>query len=275
MTPRWSSYVAVGDSFTEGLWDPRGDDLEDLVGWADRVATSISRRRIEAGEDPLRYANLAIRGRRLSRIVAEQLRPALAMQPDLISIVGGGIDVLRLGADPDQLAVILEESVVRARTAGCDVLLATCMDTRDGGPLLGAIRPRMALYSAHIWAIARRHDCYVLDQWGLTALQDMRMWSEDRIHLSPEGHHRLSQSALVGLGLDPDDPHWDEPLATADARTRLDRLREHRDWLRRDVAPWVGRGIRGTSTGEGRSAKRPALTEVELAVSDSTAPAEP
>jgi lysophospholipase L1-like esterase len=273
VTPRWSSYVAIGDSFTEGLWDPRGGDLEDLVGWADRLAASLSRRRSEAGESPLRYANLAIRGRRLVRILTEQLPTALAMKPDLVSIVGGGIDVLRLGADPDQLATMLEEAVVRARAAGCDVLLATCMDTRDGGPLLGAIRPRMALYSAHIGSIARRHGCYVLDQWGLTALQDLRMWSEDRIHLSPEGHHRLSQSALVGLGLPPDDPHWREPLAAADARTRLDRLREHRDWLRRDVAPWVGRGIRGTSTGEGRSAKRPTLTALDL--SDSTAPAEP
>ncbi len=211
MTPPWASYVAIGDSFTEGLRDPRGEDTENLRGWADRLATTMSRRRIEAGEPALRYANLAIRGRRLNRIMSEQLPPALAMQPDLISIVGGGIDVLRLGADPDRLAEMLEEAVVRARAAGCDVLLATCMDTRSGGPLLGSIRPRMALYSAHIFAIARRHGCYVMDQWGLSALQDLRMWSQDRIHLSAEGHHRLSQSALVGLGLEPDDPDWQGP----------------------------------------------------------------
>lgn len=262
MTPRWGSYVAIGDSFTEGLWDPHGRDLEDLAGWADRLSGSMSRRRSEAGEAPLRYANLAIRGRRLTRIIAEQLPPALSMRPDLISIVGGGIDVLRLGADPDQLAEMLEEAVVRAREAGSDVLLATCMDTRRGGPLLAAIRPRMATYSAHIGAIARRHGCFVLDQWGLRALQDDRMWAPDRIHLSPEGHHRLAQSALTALGLEPDDPDWQEPLPIADDAAALARLRAHGTWFRRDVLPWVGRGIRGTSTGDGRSPKRPHLTEV-------------
>jgi len=264
VTPPWSRYVAIGDSFTEGLWDPRGADLEDLRGWADRLAAAMSRRRIAAGEPALRYANLAIRGRRLHRILAEQLPPALAMQPDLISIVGGGIDVLRLGAAPDRLADMLADAVVSARAAGCDVLLATCMDTRSGGPLLGSIRPRMALYSAHIFAIARRHGCYVMDQWGLTALQDLRMWSQDRIHLSAEGHHRLSQSALVGLGLEPEDPDWQVHLPDPGVVTAVDRLREHRDWFRRDVAPWVGRGIRGTSTGDLRFPKRPALVEIAL-----------
>lgn len=263
MTPRWSSYVAVGDSFTEGLWDPRVDDLDDLHGWADRLAQTLSRRRVDGGAAPLQYANLAVRGRRLRRILAEQLPPALAMRPELISIVGGGIDVLRLGADPDALASQLEEAVIRARDAGCDVLLATCMDTRGGGPLLGAIRPRMALYSAHICSIARRHGCYVLDQWGLQALSDPRMWAEDRIHLSPEGHHRLSQSALVGLGLEPEDPDWAAPLPAADVVPPVDRLREHGAWLRRDVAPWVTRGLRGRSTGDGRTGKRPRLAAVE------------
>lgn len=263
--PPWESFVAIGDSFTEGLWDGRDGDLDDLVGWADRVAVSMSRRRLAAGESALRYANLAIRGRPLARILAEQLPPALAMRPELLSIVGGGIDVLRLGADPDRLAQLLEDAVVRARTAGCDVLLATCMDTRGGGPLLAAIRPRMALYSAHIFAIARRHGCFVLDQWGLRALADLRMWADDRIHLSPEGHHRLSQSALVGLGLEPDDPDWRDLLPSVDSPAGLDRLRDYGTWLRRDVAPWVGRGLRRRSTGDGREPKRPDLEPLEPA----------
>lgn len=282
VTVPWTSYVAIGDSFTEGLWDPYPDAADtpgvpsepesgwsdvpvgepDLCGWADRLAVTLSRRRIDAGLDPLTYANLAIRGRPLRRILAEQLPPALQMRPDLLSIVGGGIDVLRLGADPDRLAELLEDAVVQAREAGCHVLLATCMDTRGGGPLLSAIRPRMALYSAHISSIARRHDCAVLDQWGLRALGDLRMWAQDRIHLSPQGHHRLSQSALVGLGLTPDDPDWLAPLPPADAVPPVERWRDHGAWLRRDVAPWVGRGIRRRSTGDHRRPKRPRLVAV-------------
>lgn len=289
MSVPWRSYVAIGDSFTEGLWDPYpgeqpvrpdtapslsepsptsdpGDDEgwagpEDepaLRGWADRLAVTLSRRRLASGQSPLTYANLAIRGRPLRRILREQLEPALQMKPDLISVVGGGIDVLRLGADPDKLAQLLEDAVIRARATGARVLLATCMDTRGGG-LLGAIRPRMALYSAHISSIARRHDCAVLDQWGLGALGDLRMWASDRIHLSPEGHHRLSQAALVGLGLTPDDARYLEPLPPTDAQPPVERWREHGAWLRRDVAPWVGRGIRRRSTGDHRPPKRPQL----------------
>ncbi|GAB2970268.1 SGNH/GDSL hydrolase family protein [Actinotalea caeni] len=274
--PPWASFVAIGDSFTEGLWDvdpAASDDVgsvggsrePELRGWADRLALTLSRRRVAAGAEPLRYANLAVRGRRLARILAEQLPPALAMRPDLVSVVGGGIDVLRLGADPDRLASMLEDAVVRARGAGCDVLLATCMDTRGAGPLLGATRTRMAVYTAHIGAIARRHGCYVLDQWGLAALSDLRMWAPDRIHLSPEGHHRLSQAALVGLGLEPDDAAWQQPLPAVETPPALERLRGHGAWLRRDVAPWVGRGIRGTSTGDARAPKRPRLAIVEPA----------
>lgn len=263
--PRWTSYVAIGDSFTEGLWDTDPAHPDRCRGWADRLAATLSARRVAAGETPLRYANLAVRGRRLARILAEQLPPALAMRPDLVSVVGGGIDVLRLGADPDRLASMLEDAVVRARGAGCDVLLATCMDTRGAGPLLGATRTRMAVYTAHIGAIARRHGCYVLDQWGLAALSDLRMWAPDRIHLSPEGHHRLSQAALVGLGLEPDDAAWQQPLPAVETPPALERLRGHGAWLRRDVAPWVGRGIRGTSTGDARAPKRPRLAIVEPA----------
>lgn len=268
MTPRWSSFVAIGDSFTEGLWDPYpGSPVDlhgftDLAGWADRLAVALSRRRIEAGSSPLSYANLAIRGRPLARILGEQLPAALAMSPDLVSIVGGGIDVLRLGADPDRLGEMLENAVVQARAAGSDVLLATCMDTRGGGPLLRSTRPRMALFTAHISSIARRHDCHVLDQWGLTPLRDRRMWAQDRIHLSPEGHHRLSQAALVGLGLEPDDPAWRQPLPPPGTTTAAERLRDHAAWLRRDVAPWVGRGLRRRSTGDAREAKRPRLLAV-------------
>jgi len=275
VTPRWRSYVAIGDSFTEGLWDPYGDDLEDLAGWADRLAATLSQRRLAAGEAPLEYANLAIRGRRLRRIIDEQLPTAVAMSPDLISIVGGGIDVLRLGADADRLAAQLERAVIRARATGADVLLATCMDTRNAGVLLGVTRPRMALYSAHIATIAHRHGCFLLDQWGLHALDDPRMWSTDRIHLSPEGHHRISQAALVGLGLEPDDAAWRARLPAADAGGHVQRLRNRGTWLRRDVAPWVGRGIRQVSTGDDRMAKRPALTPVAPRTPAAGAPAGP
>ncbi|MFT6943180.1 MAG: hypothetical protein ACJA2F_001379, partial [Nitriliruptoraceae bacterium] len=40
---QWSSFIAVGDSFTEGLSDGPGSDGH-YRGWADRVAWSLSLR---------------------------------------------------------------------------------------------------------------------------------------------------------------------------------------------------------------------------------------
>ena len=55
MTHQFSSYVAIGDSFTEGV----GDELPDgrVRGWADQVALGLAL----ASPEPVTYANLAIR----------------------------------------------------------------------------------------------------------------------------------------------------------------------------------------------------------------------
>ena len=58
-------YVALGDSFTEGVGDPDHSRPNGLRGWADRVAEVLAQQADDFG-----YANLAIRGRKLGPIVA-------------------------------------------------------------------------------------------------------------------------------------------------------------------------------------------------------------
>src|SRR5699024_8083505 len=111
-------------------------------------------------------------------------------------------------------------------------LLATGADTRFA-PLLAAIRPKVAVFNAHVWSIARRTGAHVVDVWGLRALQDERMWAEDRIHLTPEGHHRVAQAALVGLGLEPDDADFGAPLPVGVRASGAGRERLRWDWSRR------------------------------------------
>ncbi len=91
----WTRMVSLGDSFTEGLHD--GDD-DALVGWADRLAVHLDRRRPDG--PPLEYANLAIRGRLLGQIIEEQLPRALDLEPDLVTLCGGGRGVQHLGVVP-------------------------------------------------------------------------------------------------------------------------------------------------------------------------------
>ena len=256
----WCRYVAIGDSFTEGLSDPDPHVEDGYVGWADRLARHLDAA-AEAAHLPFAYANLAVRGRTLSDIVGPQLDAALAMGPDLVSMVGGGNDLLRPSVDVDGLAARLEEAVVRIRATGADVLLATPTDTRSAG-LFKALRGRHAIHSANLFGIAQRHGCSVLDLWGLTALQDWRMWSEDRIHLTTEGHRRVALAALTALGHETDAEDWTAPLPPAGRAGRGDELRGHAEWVRTHAAPWVERRVRGTSSGDGRAAKRPELVSL-------------
>ena len=57
-------YVAIGDSFTEGVGDVDPRRPNGVRGWADRVAAAIGSVDPEAT-----YANLAIRGRLLNPII--------------------------------------------------------------------------------------------------------------------------------------------------------------------------------------------------------------
>ncbi len=264
VVPPWARFVAIGDSFTEGLWDaPEGGEAP-LRGWADLLAARLSARRVESGSPPLEYANLAVRGRLLRSIVDDQVPAALALRPDLVSIVAGGIDLLRPDGNPDRLAPRLESAVVRLREAGADVLLATGFDTAES-PVIRLIRPKVSLYNTMIWSIACRHGAHVLDLWGMRSLGDRRMWAEDRIHLTTAGHQRVAQAALVGLGLEPDEPDWDDPLTPLPTPPVLDRAWSNARWLRVHAAPWATRRIQHRSSGDGRSGKRSVPAPLDLA----------
>jgi lysophospholipase L1-like esterase len=255
--PVWTRYVAIGDSFTEGMSDPDPLRPGRYVGWADRLAHHLDAI-AEAEHLPFGYANLAVRGRKLDDVVGPQLDLAMSMSPDLVSMVGGGNDLLRPSVDLDRLASRLEEAVVRMRHSGADVLLATPTDTRDAG-LFKALRGRHAVHAANLFTIAQRHGCHVLNLWGMASLRDWRMWADDRIHLTTEGHRRVALAALTALGHSTDLADWTTPLPTADRARRSEELRGHAAWARTHAGPWVQRRVRGQSSGDDVTAKRPRL----------------
>ena len=255
--PVWERYVAIGDSFTEGMVDPDPDDPTRFRGWADRLAEHLGRRAAAHGRE-FRYANLAVRGRKTADIVGAQLDTALSMEPDLVSMVGGGNDMLRPTVDLDDLAARFDAAVARIRATGADVLLSTPTDPRGAG-MFKTLRPRHAIHTANLFTIAQNHGCRIINLWGLVATQDWRMWGEDRIHPSPLGHERITQAALLALGLPETDPDWRIPLPHQDRSGRRQELREHAEWVRTHAAPWVQRRLRGASSGDSLLPKRPDL----------------
>ena len=260
-TPRvWTRYVALGDSFSEGLSEVDPDRDDHFLGWADRLAVHLARHAANHGQE-LTYANHAVRGRKLDDVVGPQLEKALAQTPDLVSLVGGGNDILRPRVDLDDIASRLEEAVIALRATGADVLLATPVDTAEAG-LMSPLRGRHAVHTANLWTIAGRHGAHVINLWSLHALRDWRMWSADRIHLTAEGHRRVALAALDALGFETDRDDWETRLPPTPMGTRIERAKAHAEWVNAHATPWVGRRLRGRSSGDGREAKRPQLEVV-------------
>jgi lysophospholipase L1-like esterase len=245
--PSIRSFVAIGDSFTEGLNDVLPDGA--LAGWADRFAATLAQQ-----DNGVRYANLAVRGRLLRQIVEEQVPVAVAAAPDLIAFSAGGNDLLRAGADVDATAERYEQAVRVLRSTGARVLVFTGFDVGTT-PVLRLVRGRIAIYNEHLRAIAQRNGCDLVDLWSLTPLRDRRAFSDDRLHLSADGHERVARLVARVLGLAGPDPFegW-TGIAAAESSRRDDLM-----WARTYFLPWVGRHLRGRSSGDDVLPKRPEL----------------
>lgn len=254
----WRRYVAIGDSFTEGMSDPDPSAENAFIGWADRLSALLA-----SHVDGFQYANLAVRGRKLDAIAGEQTDQAISLSPDLVSLAGGGNDILRPRADLDALAAQLEEAAAKIRATGADVVLVTPSDPSEA-PVIQRYRGRMATYSAHVWKIAQRQGCYVLNQWGFDFLKDWRMWAEDRIHMTTEGHRRIALAAYAALGHDPADADWHVPLPPQPSAGRMETMRSNALWAKEYAGPWVQRRVQGRSSGDHVSPKRPDLTPLDL-----------
>jgi len=265
-TPRlWGRYVAVGDSLSEGLEDARPDGT--YRGWADRLAEQLAGRAYDEGRS-FEYANLAVRGRLMADIAVRQVDEALELDPDLVSIWGGGNDCLRPRADIDAVSALLEDAVRRVRATGADVLMSTTTYVK-GAPLVSLAHAKAAELTANIYTIAAKHDCYVTDVWGLRALRDWRMWADDRIHMSALGHRLVAKRAYAALGF-PVGAGVFDPLPRQPSVPLADQARGHAVWARTYLAPWVVRRIRGTSTGDTLNGKRRVPARFDSAQADGT-----
>lgn len=248
-------YVAIGDSFTEGVGDPDPTRPNGVRGWADRVAEVLG------DADPtFGYANLAIRGRKLGAILEEQLEPALALEPDLLSVYAGANDIMRPRVDLDALLDRYDAALGRIAATGTRLVVFTAFDP-GGSAIYRPLRGRFALYNELVRASAARHGATVVDYWNLREYRDWRYWDADRMHMGVAGHQRMAIEVLDTLGV----PHDLAVPALADAPplTRAQQRRENLDWLRGMALPWVHRRLTGRSSGDGLDPKRPVLAPID------------
>ncbi|RZU50985.1 lysophospholipase L1-like esterase [Krasilnikovia cinnamomea] len=252
----WRSFVAMGDSFTEGMDDAYPDGT--YRGWADLVAARLA---LETGPD-FGYANLAIRGRLLDQVVKEQVEPALAMRPDLVSFAAGGNDVLRRKADPVALIERVDPVIGRIRATGADVILFRFADVAAMLPGQRLVAPRVAALNDGVRRLADKHGAYLIDLHGDETFHNPLMWSTDRLHLSGAGHRRVAAHVLAALGVQVDDGWLLAPPMPAPAPWLSARGADLR-WAGQYLAPWLKRRLTGASSGDLVTAKRPSLAPVQ------------
>ncbi|MFB7335308.1 SGNH/GDSL hydrolase family protein [Streptomyces adustus] len=253
-TPLYTSLVAVGDSFTEGMSDRMSDGS--YRGWADLLAA-----RMAARTPDFRYANLAVRGKLIGQIVDEQVPVAASMGADVITLVGGLNDTLRPKCDMGRVRGLLTEAVERLAPS-CKQLVLMRSPGRQG-PVLDRFRPRMEELFECIDGLAAKHGALVVDLYGAPSLGDPRLWDVDRLHLTAEGHRRVAEAVWQRLGHPAEDAEWQTPMPATAPPGWIDRRVADVRFTREYLLPWIGRRLTGRSSGDGLPPKRPDLLPYE------------
>lgn len=237
-------FVAIGDSFTEGVGDERPDGT--VRGWADLVAQAWATSRAET----ISYANLAIRGKLVWPIIEQQLEPALALRPTHLSFNGGGNDMLRPRTSIGSIADAFTHVLRRCDEEGVRLILLSGANPSAQLPMGRLVQRRGDLMSAAVVErLAARADVIRAFNWPDRTLSDPSFWSEDRLHMNSRGHHRVAARVLDALGESVPDGWWSLPeLPEAVRLARGEYFRDH-------LGPWLRRRLTGTSSGDGRDPK--------------------
>ncbi len=244
-------FVALGDSFTEGVGDVDADRPNGVRGWADRAAAVLADQTEDFG-----YANLAIRGRKLGAVVDEQLEPALALEPDLVTIYAGANDIMRPAVDIDALVAGYDTALGRLASSGAHLVVFTAFDP-GGFPVFGTMRGRFAVYNELVREAAEHHGATLVDFWRMRDYRVPGMWADDRMHMSSAGHQRMAMAVLDALGVDHDLVPLDLPAAPR--LTKKERRAANVEWARTHAGPWVKRRLTGKSSGDLLDPRYPTL----------------
>jgi lysophospholipase L1-like esterase len=227
-----TTYVALGDSISVGMGDPLPEaDGGGWRGWPALLASGL--------EDP-RMHNFATLGAQSYEIESVQLPAALALKPDVVSVVCGLNDTLRGGFDPERTGGAVGRIVAALRAEGAVVLT---MRMPDPGGMLGLPRAlsrplarRMQAVNKAIDAVSEEYGTLHYDAAGDPEAYERLNWSVDRMHPNERGHrmiarryHALLEESGFPVGTPPDA----EP--TSPPPTRLAEI----GWMATKGTAWV------------------------------------
>lgn len=256
------SFVALGDSFTEGLMDANPDGT--YRGWADLVA-----QRLDDLEPGLLYANLSVRGKLMRQIEADQIAPAVEMRADLVTLAGGLNDIARPGCDIEAVCASIERCV-RALAPVCSrILMFHSIDFSHRMPSMNRYRPKVVRLMECVEALRAQYGVIVVDLSPVRVFDDPRLWAPDRVHLNGDGHARIAEAVLEALGRGARSD-WQSALPPARPQRALGKTWDDLVWLAKFLAPWIKRRLTGKSSGDGMPPKRAQLEPLRAAAAASS-----
>ena len=204
--------------------------------------TGLAQHIADGQDEPLEYANLAIRGLRMKEIRTSQFADALAMGPDLLSVFGGMNDVIVPRCDLDSIradyVIIFGEArrqAQRCSPSPCPILRRSTLGM--------TFRDRVTKLNDIIRTEAERHGVVVMDFEQYPVAQDPRLWFADRLHGNELGHQIVAAALAWRLGIDGFDDSWATPLEGEPVRPRGRRAADGRHR--------VGQALPGALAGQG------------------------
>ena len=222
-------------------------------GWADRVADGLAKDNPE-----FTYMNLAVRGKLLKQVAEDQVPKAVEYiegKQTLVSFHAGANDVLRPNYKPEISLPEYEKAVKQLTDAGATVIIWTVIDKVEGKGRSAALwHMRFSNFNENVRAAAAKYPVILFEGRQAEFLNTRKFLAFDRLHMNTEGHYRLANLVLERLGYE-FDPNWKIPPEPDKPKNRLVRVISNISWILVFVLPWIWRRVRGTSSGDGRSAK--------------------
>lgn len=245
----YRSYVAIGDSLSEGLGDFTFSQDRNHNGWTDRLATILAKEAADSGYE-FHYANLALRGSKLEKIMEGQVQSALRLQPDLVTVMAGSNDLMSKIQRLPKLRATLQDGIQQLIAAGCDVVMANTINPAHL-KVFKPLRGKTELFSTLIETVADEFEVPLLDVHGIQDFENLAYWAEDMVHFSGFGHIEIANRAAEILGLN---YRYQIPRETLPNNVRRGPF-ETAKWVARDVIPFFERRLRGVTSGDGMDPK--------------------
>ncbi|ALQ68079.1 lipase [Bacillus thuringiensis] len=183
----WKRFVAIGDSFTEGI----GDEVEGIAlkSWVDHF--------VQLCVNDIEYANFAKRGLVTQEIRSQQLEKALTFNPDLVSLIAGANDVLKGRWNHNAYKNDMEFMINTLSKTGADIMIANLPDFTVRLPFASEkkqiIKEQLLEANDVIRSLSREYKLHHVDFWSHPLVNDNTLWSKDLIHPNSKGYVKVAE----------------------------------------------------------------------------------